>query len=137
MYLEEILRKAFSMNPEDPPADLPSNTNKAKEKEEIDPLVELELEELNQHIERYEKEIAMFESYKNATVRIPKWLTKAEIQSAYQKREAEIKNKKQSLTEEWYSLKENFEKLRKKMPKAKAVEISKKLASMKRKLNAL
>jgi predicted nucleic acid-binding Zn-ribbon protein len=105
--------------------------------EEIDPLVELELEELNQHIEHYEKEIAWFESYKNATVRIPKWLTKAEIQSAYQKREAEIQNKKRSLTEEWYSLKENFEKLRKKMPKAKAVEISKKLASMKRKLNAL
>jgi len=119
----------------DPPADPPSNARSMQE--EIDPLVELELEELNQCIEQYEKEMASFESYKKATIRIPKWLTKAEIQSAYQKHEAEIQKRKRKLTEEWNGLKERYEKLRKKLPKAKATEISRKLASMKKKLNAL
>ena len=133
MYLEEILRKAFNMDPEDPPADPPS-VAKSKQ-EEIDPLVELELEDFFNQLSNFEGKVTELEKNK---VNLLNWVNQAVDEATRRLRHEKYMNiyvqKKVRLENEWFELKHNYEKLRKRVPKERAKEISKKLADLKRKL---
>ena len=132
MYLEEILRKAFNMDPADPPADPPSNTKNTQE--EIDPLVELELEELSEWIRGFEADLAEYQNMKKNPPKPSKKMPEWEAKNVMTKYKIDLQDKKNSLVSDWQFLKKKFEKLRRKIPKPKEQEISKKLADLKRKL---
>ena len=133
MYLEEILRKAFNMDPEDPPADPPSDAKDPKG-EEIDPLVELELEELSEWINGFESDLADYQEMKKNPPKLDKKIPRWEAENAIAKYKYELQNKRNNLVSDWQFLKKKFERIRRKIPKAKEQEISKKLADLKRKL---
>jgi phage-related protein len=134
MYLEEILRKAFNMDPEDPLADPPPVAKEQKE-EEIDPLVELELEDFFNQLSIFEGKVSELEKNK---VNLLNWVNQAVDESTRRLRHEKYMNiyvqKKVRLENEWFELKHSFEKLKKSVPKERAKEISKRLADLKRKL---
>jgi predicted CopG family antitoxin len=114
------------------PADPPSNAKDPKE--EIDPLVELELEELSEWIRGFEADLAEYQNMKKNPPKPSKNMPEWEAKNAIAKYKYELQNKKNSLVSDWQFLKKKFEKLHRRIPKAKEQEISKKLADLKRKL---
>jgi predicted CopG family antitoxin len=114
------------------PADPPSNTKNTQE--EIDPLVELELEELSEWIRGFESDLAEYQNMKKNPPKPSKKMPEWEAKNVMTKYKIDLQDKKNSLVTDWQFLKKKFEKLRRKIPKPKEQEISKKLADLKRKL---
>jgi hypothetical protein len=113
-------------SPEDPPSD------------EMDPLTELDLQSLIQKINSYEKYIEKFAKDKASWI---EWINQSKDDFSRKNRQEKYdkwyKKEYNYVYEIWYSLRDKFERLRGKIPKAKAREISKKLADLKKKIDNL
>jgi len=136
ILLEYFERKTRKQEKNDGAADPPDDPPPvAKEKiEGIDPLVELELEELTNWIRGFESGLADYQELKKNPPKRTKGMLQWEFEHAMQNYKADLRIKKNDLYSDWQIMRKKFEKIRRKIPKAKEQEISKKLADLKRKL---
>ena len=113
-------------SPGDPPSD------------DVDPLTELDLQYLQDRIARYERSL---EKFSNDKKNMLDWVNqgKDEFSKKNRKEKYDLWYKKEynDLYNTWYNLRDRFERLRRKIPKPKAREISKKLADLKKKIDNL
>jgi DNA repair ATPase RecN len=106
--------------------------------DEVDPLTELDLQSLIQRINSYEKYIEKFAKDKAGWI---EWVNQGKDdfnrKSRQEKFDKWYKKEYNDLYDVWYNLRDKFERLRRKIPKARAREISKKLAELKKKIDNL
>jgi hypothetical protein len=109
-----------------------------KTDDDIDPLTEIDLQYLYERIGKYERSLENFsiENKKRIDLvnRSNDEATKKYRQESYQNWYNREYN---NLYDTWLDLRASFEKLRRKIPKSKAREISKRLAELKKKVDML
>jgi len=106
--------------------------------DDVDPLTELDLQYLMQRISRYEDYVDAFAKKK---AKWEEWVNQGKDEFSRKNRKEQFDkwyNKEYSdLYDAWYNLRDRFERLRRKLPKQKAREISKKLAEIRKKIDNL
>jgi hypothetical protein len=106
--------------------------------DDIDPLTALDLQLLQDRIAKYERSI---ENFSNDKKNMLQWIeqSKDEFTKKHRKEKYDQWYNKtyKNIYGTWFDLRDSFEKLRRKIPKEKAKQMSKKLAELKKKIENL
>jgi len=137
-YLERIISTYLGNANKIDPQGQSSAQGNVKTDDDIDPLVALDLQFLQDRIARYERSL---EKFSNDKKNMLDWVNHGRDEFSKKHREEKYNewyNKEHNdLYNAWFDLRASFEKLRRKIPKSKTKELSKKLAELKKKVEML
>jgi len=133
-FLERIISTYLNIYPQSK-----SNAQgNVKIDDDIDPLTALDLQLLQDRIAKYERSI---ENFSNDKKNMLQWIEQSKDEFTKKHRKEKYNqwyNKTyNNIYGTWFDLRASFEKLRRKIPKEKAKQMSKKLAELKKKIEML